>query len=506
MSDDDRVKQRRYRFSDPRRSGLFGSLAWTMLIPLTMALFAAWLAVGKILPWPVALPVIVIGGWLSFGRFRGRPAHAALPSVAAFVWKRLRHRHRWYRPVPLVTDGELPVALPSQLAGLQLYEADVTWLVPGRPLPMAVIHDRGAGTVTAIVRGSGDGQFSLLDADEQDMRLGGWGAVLGGFVREGTEVVRIAVQDWAAPLPVAEQIGRLEQRWADAPESPERRSYLRTMQVVAPKVTEHDVLVQITVTVPRKAKRGRTGGPLGAAISILSDELRLLHGRMETSGQRMTGVLSAAEVVTATRGRSDPMAMEQLATMRQSLAAAVGAAAPTFGPFHVDENLTSVRVDRSLHRTWWFARWPRREVPADWLDKLIFDSRCTRTVTFVFEPVPPSRSDRAVDKELVRREANIDNRQRRQLRVTGKDTKGLEEAQQREAELNAGFQELCFGALITLTCPNGDDEILDAEAAHVEQTAAQIGVELQALWGQQGAGWVASLPLGRTLAQRVVPA
>ena len=138
----------------------------------------------------------------------------------------------------------------------------------------------------------------------------------------------------------------------------------------------------------------------------------------------MVGVLSAAEVVSATRGRSDPMAMEQLATMRQSLAAAVGLAAPTFGPFHVEESLTAVRVDRSLHRTWWFARWPRREVPADWMDRLIFDSRCTRTVTYVFEPVPPSRSDRAVDRELVRREANIDSRQRRQLRVTGKDTQG----------------------------------------------------------------------------------
>ena len=224
MSDRDDTKQRRYRFSDPRRSGLFGSLAWTMLIPLSVALFAAWLAVGEIVPWPVALPVVAVGGWLSFGRFRGRPAHAALPSVVAFGWRRLRHRHRWCRPVPLLTDGELPVALPPQLAGLQLYETDITWMVPGRATPMAVVHDRGAGTVTAVVRSTGDGQFSLLDPDEQDARLGGWGSVQGGFVREGSDVVRFAVHDWAAPLPVAEQIGRLRLRWADEPETPERQA------------------------------------------------------------------------------------------------------------------------------------------------------------------------------------------------------------------------------------------------------------------------------------------
>ena len=356
--------------------------------------------------------------------------------------------------------------------------------------------------MTAVLRVHGDGQFSLLDALAQDVRLDGWGAALGGFAREQCDVVRIAWHDWAAPVPVADQIGQLQTRWADEPVSPARSSYLALMDVVAPKVTEHDMLLEVTVAVPRRRQAGRPTG-LAAALTTLSEELALFCSRLDAAGLQVAGLLSAADVVCATRGRSDPAGMEQLATYRHSLAAAAGAAPPTFGPFHVCEELTAMRVDRSVHRTWWFARWPRREVPAGWLDKLIFECGCTRTLTVVYEPIPPSRSDAHVDRELVRREANIESRHRRGFRVTGKDRKALDEAERREEELNSGFPELCYVGIVTLTAP--DDATLETQAARLEQTAAQVGVELQALWGQQAAGWVSSLPLGRTVAQRLVP-
>jgi hypothetical protein len=498
VSDGGEAKVRRYRYSEPRRAGLFGTLALSMLVPLTVALVAAWLAIAGLLVWPLAVPVVAGGGWLSFGRIRGRPAHEVLPAVVGFWWWWLRHRHRWLRPVPLITDGEIPVALPPPLAGLALFETDVTWMAPGRPVSMAVIHDRGARTVTAVLAVSGDGQFSLLDGESQDLRLDGWGSALGGFARERGDVVRVAWKDWAAPVPLADQVGRLQTRWADEPTSPARESYLALMEVVAPNVTEHELLVEVTVAAGR---RRRPGGGLGGAVAALSEELALFKARLEAAGLQVSGVLSAAEAVAATRVRSDPTALEQLATLRQSLAATVGAAAPTFGPFHVAENLVSVAVDRSLHRSWWFARWPRRDVPGGWLDKLIFDCGCTRTVTVVFEPIPPSRSDHAVDRELVRREANIESRQRRGFRVTGKDRKALAEAERREDELNAGFPELCYVGLVTVTAPDADT--LESESSRVEQTAAQVGIELQPLLGQQAAGWVASLPLGRTVAQRL---
>ena len=55
--------------------------------------------------------------------------------------------------------------------------------------------------------------------------------------------------------------------------------------------------------------------------------------------------------------------------------------------------------------------------------------------------------------------------------------------------------------LLTLTAATGEQ--LDVQAADLEQAAANVGVELQPLWGRQADGWVASLPLGRTLARRI---
>ncbi len=495
-------KQRSYRFGELRRAGLFGSLPATLLVPAIAALAGGWAAAAGFMPWPAAVPVLTAGAALAVGRVRGQPLHAILPALARFGWRRLRHRHHWYRPVPLVSDDGIPTSVPPGLAGLNLYEIDVTWVAAGRRDPVGVVHDRAAATVAATVRVNGDGQFALLDDHEQETRADGWGGALAGFARERTQVVRVKWDDWAAPVPLQDQIGLLEERWADQPSSEARSSYLALMHAVAPDVVRHEVLVTVTVAVPRNRRSPlRPADDLGAAISTLCDELRLFRDRLDAARIQVPAVLSAAELIVATRVRSDPSAAEQLAVLRQSLAASTGWAAPNFGPMTVTEELGVVRVDRAVHRSWWFARWPRREIPdAGWLSMLIDGVDCTRTVSVVFEPIPPSQSDRAVDRELVKREANMESRRRRDFRVTGKDRKAFDEAEAREAELNSGFSEMFYVGLLTLTAH--DDATLELQAAQLEQVAAQAGIELQPMWGQQDAGWVASLPLGRSLARR----
>jgi len=462
----------------------------------------AWLAVSGFVLWLVAAPVLAGSLTLAFGRVRGRPLHAVLPAVLRWTWRRLRGRNSWYRPVTLVSDDDLPVAVPAPLAGLELFETDVGWQITGRQVPLGVVWDRTAGTVTASMRVTGDGQFALVDPRGQELRLDGWGSALGGFAQERSKVLRVTWRDWSSPVPVHDQIDVLRDRWVDEPETPARSSYLTLMGAVAPQVVNHDVIVEVTVGVPKGRPTARRRGepPLAAAIGVLCDELRLFSDRLDSAGLQVPGVLSAADLISAMRVRSDPAVLEQIAGLRQTLAAATGQAAPNFGPMTVTETLTAARVDRAVHRSWWFARWPRREVPAGWMDRLIFEAGCTRTITVVFEPIAPSQSDHAVDRELVTREANIESRSRRGFRVTGKDRKALDEAEARESELNSGYPEMFYVGLVTVTAP--DDATLEVQGAQLEQVAAQVGVELQPMWGQQAAGWVAALPLGRTLARR----
>ena len=131
----------------------------------------------------------------------------------------------------------------------------------------------------------------------------------------------------------------------------------------------------------------------------------------------------------------------------------------------------------------------------------MFDSDCTRTFTTVFEPVAPSRSDNDVDRERTQREANIETRRRKGFIVRRADEKAVAEVEAREVELTTGYVECLYTGLLTLTASTSDR--LDHQAADLEQVAANAGIELQPLWGRQGDGWVASLPLGRTLARRI---
>jgi hypothetical protein len=235
-------------------------------------------------------------------------------------------------------------------------------------------------------------------------------------------------------------------------------------------------------------------------IETVLEQTRLFVSRLQTARLTVDRVLYAADLITATRTRSDPSTLERLSLLRRSLAAAAGDGAPSFGPMTVVEELGQVAVDGALHRSWWVARWPRREVPACWLDQLLYGVNCTRTLTVVFEPVTPSRSDRDLDREIVNRETTMDAKAKRGFRISGKERTAAAAVSQREQELNSGYAELAYAGLVTISSISRDT--LDRNAAAVENVAAESGVELQPLFGRQAEGWVSSLPLGRTIAAR----
>ena len=490
---------RGFRFGERRRSGLFGTVPPTLAAVGIVMLLTAWLALSGYVPVPLAILVGLIGAWLWFGKLHDRPAHEILPALAWWWWRKLRSRNTWYRPVALVSDGHQPVALPPVLSGLDLFEFEVAWITPGQNVPIGVVKDRQAGSMTAVMRVSGDGQFALVDAAGQDMRVDEWGAAIGGFARENSPVSRVSFHDWTSPVPIRDTVAQLEAKWADEPPHPARPGYLQLLRDTSAHNVDHEVLVEVTVDLARLAKT-RGESMVATGLKTVAEQTRLFAGRLNAAGLRVEKVLCASDLVTATRVRADPSVVEQLTTLKRSLASATGVSAPTFGPMYLDDQLSSVIVDGAFHRSWWFASWPRREVSAAWMDSLIFESGCTRSLTTVFEPVPPSTSDSDVDRERTQREANIESRKRKGYIVRRADHKAVDEVEAREYELSAGFVECRYTGLVTLTARSAEE--LDLQAADLEQAAANSSVELQRLEGRQAAGWVSSLPLGRTVARQ----
>ena len=126
--------------------GLPGALAG--LVVLAIALFAALAPVGG----PHELQ------WL--------------PVAAGFTLQRMLREARYRHPL---TDGD---QLPGPLAGLRIVAVDV----PGQPAGTAigVVEDRRRGTLTAVAAVAAADPLGLLDPDEADARLTGWGGLLAG--------------------------------------------------------------------------------------------------------------------------------------------------------------------------------------------------------------------------------------------------------------------------------------------------------------------------------------
>src|SRR5438067_13762949 len=155
-------------------------------------------------------------------------------------------------------------------------------------------------------------------------------------------------------------------------------------------------------------------------------------------------------------------------------------------PLAVLVNWEHVRTDGSVHRTYWVAEWPRLEVGPNWLEPLLLHGAGIRTFSLHYEPVPPSRAQRRIDRDSTRLAADEEQRARSGFRIGARHRRAQTAVQEREAELVAGYAELGFAGFITVTA--SDRDALAVACASYEQAAAQAGLELRALDGQHDLG------------------
>jgi hypothetical protein len=161
-----------------------------------------------------------------------------------------------------------------------------------------------------------------------------------------------------------------------------------------------------------------------------------------------------------------------------------------------------VRVDSSVHRTYWVAEWPRLDLPPAWLGSMLLfagPSEASRTFTICYEPIAPSQSARQVRRDATRLASDTEHRARAGFRVGAAQRRVEADVARREAELVAGFPELAYSAFLTISAKSSDS--LEAASAEWEQTAATAGLELRSLDGRHDLALLTSLPVGRGLAR-----
>lgn len=440
---------------------------------------------------------LAIAAVAAFASWRGRPVYEALPTAIRFWWRTLSGGNRWFCRLPLLgTEASgSAVNLPSCLEGLEILALDrPMWAGGQRTLaPLGLVRDRRTGTVTATLNVKGS-EFQLVEEADQHNLIFAWGRALAQFARESSPVARICWHEWSCPAPLSEHLVWLASNVdPDAPAVAHYRSLLADQAV---SVARHELRVTITVD-PRRIGRkgGRSARSKRDTAQVALAMLRSLGDRCRDAGLVVADPLSAADLCDAVRLGGDPAVVRSRGPsasleVRAGLVPLAGAV-----PLAMETAWDHVRVDGAFHRSFWVWRWPTLEVGPRWLEPLLLDTPGTRTVTMVMEPVSPRASRRRINHEAVRVQGDIHNRSRHDFRIPVELQRAQGDLDRREAELNSGFAEYRYLALIDIAARTLE-ELDDLSSAYVDVGAA-CGLEIRALDGRHDAAWACSLPIGR---------
>jgi hypothetical protein len=482
-----------YRISPIDETGVFLGLSLPQLIVGCVAALVGALMMVFVSVLLGVVTVIVFGG-LALARHTGEPVLHQLPTVARLARNGTRPK-TWFQPLPLLGPSTNPKTLPPPLARQELLTVDPAVCGVDIEGPVAVIREAKAGLYAITLRISGR-QFGLLEQHAQDHQLAQWSRVLHGFVAEHPTIASVRWSQWASPSGIEEQREWLDRNLAGQHLPDVLASYQSLLADLDLVATRHEVLLTLT-TNPSKVrlqKRHRRNRHAAVMESLLTDT-RLLLGRLEQA-ELAAHVLDPTEWARAMRLRLDPSCRAILDRRVRSLGNDAGIAPNNVLPTSFVTTRTSVTVDDAMHRSYWTKEWPRLDVPGDWLRPLLTYATHTRAITVFFEPVPRSKSQRAITAQATKIEADVTHRNEKGFRVGARHRRAAQAVKEREEELVSGHAELSFGAIVTITAP--DQDSLDRACTDTTQIAAAVGIELRPLHGRHDEALLATLPCART--------
>jgi hypothetical protein len=486
---------RLYRLAPIDKTGVMLGLSIVQIV-----VGGAGLLVGSILMVGVSvlLGVLVAVIFAAVGLIRvgGEPLLHQVPILMAFT-KRGRKESVWLAPIPVLGPAVDPKKGPTVLASQEMHHIDPAdyGLSPEEmPGPIAMVIDEKAGLFSVSVRINGR-QFGLLEPHEQDWTLAQWGNVLSQFVSERPQITQVQWSEWAAPSGMSEHRDWLEAQKAAQPVPDAQAAWNELLGQAGTIATRHEVLLTITTHTSRIRAQKRHRSRRDASIEALLKEARGLLTRLGGAGLNAV-MLSPREHTRAMRLRMDPSVRATLDRREAFLGTAAGFVSDSnAGPMATKDSWTWFAADNSMHRSFVVAEWPRLDVPGDWMRSLMLWSGVVRSVNVFFTPIPRSKSQRKITAQATKIDADVIHRTEKGFRVGAWHHRAAKSVKEREEELVAGYVELGFAGVVTISGSSLDE--LDQAGADIVQIAAGVGVELRPLHGRHEEAFIACLPVAR---------
>ena len=227
------------------------------------------------------------------------------------------------------------------------------------------------------------------------------------------------------------------------------------------------------------------GGGLAGLAALMTSRVQQLHDSCSEARVHFDTWLDAADIVDALGVAFDPIGAGY---RRERGTPGITPALPVMG---IDEAFDSIRVDASVHRTFWIAEWPRMDSKVGFLEPLLYTGLSPRVLTLQLRPVPITKALTKVNQEQSKREmAEMVNLKLRR-RTTRQELREQEDLDQREEDLVEGFSDVQLRGFVTVT---GDsDEDLSRAESEIEQAQHKARVKLASMWGQQAAAFVTAV-------------
>jgi hypothetical protein len=514
------VSETTYRFAPHPSGGFILGLRVAQVVILVGggALALSVLRAGAITGLVLALLILAAAAALALIRLRGQTLEQWTPIVARYALARLDGSARFRAQrgqlghLVVLPTGRLDPqppwpaeARPAELAEIELLEVA---LARYEDALLGVVKDRRAKTYAATVRVSGRA-FALLAPEEREARLEEYGAVLAALARDDSPVRRVSWIERTLPAD-ADALGsylleakRIDAALEDPPD--ELVSYLQLIGRAGDVAEEHELLFSVQIDARRPAARraiARCGGGDLGALAVLAAETGQLIELLDEADITVTGLLTRAGLSAAIRGGYDPWGQRARQRQLEAGAGDPGIAAHTATPGARDEHWGYLQADGALHCTLWAAEWPRIDVRALFLQPLLMDTRCVRSVAMVMELVGPGRATRHAERQATEAATEQSLRARVGQRTSQRQAQRDHAAEQRERELAEGHAAVRYAAYVTVSVrDNGAAAVeeLESAVARVELEAKRAPLRLERMWGQQPDAFTYTLPLGRGL-------
>ncbi|MDA2812504.1 hypothetical protein O4J56_17810 [Nocardiopsis sp. RSe5-2] len=454
----------------------------TVLMVMTAGLFAG------------AVSLALLGAVLAVLLVKDRHGRSLLARASGRIaWSNTRTMGaHLYRSGPLARTGWGTYQLPGLAAPSRLSEHTDAYA-----RPFALLHVPFAAHYTVVLGSEPDGA-ALVDPEQVDSWVAGWGQWLGNLAEEpGLVAAQVTIE-------TAPDTGHRLHREVHDNLDPDAPELARTMLTeVARTYPSGSSLVRAYIALTFKAAGadGKRRTPEEVGLD-LSSRLPGLTGNLAATGAGAARPLGAAELCEVVRAAYDP-ASAPLLEQARAHGENVDLSWTEVGPAAAQAFWEDYRHDSATSVSWTMTEAPRGTVQSSVLTRLLqpHPDIDRKRVSLLYRPLDPARAAGAVEADLRHAMFNASSNRK----PTARDVLATRMAEATANEEARGAALVNFGVVVTSTVTD-PDRLARARAA-VDNLSATARLRLRPAYGSQDSAFLAGLPLGLVLPEHArIPA